>query len=153
MSLASGVSIDDECLTAFNSFRMSGDNKGDKIKFIIFKISDDKKRVVLDEASNEKDYEAFRSKLEAARDAKGNPAPRYAVYDVEWDSGEGQRSKIVFISWVPSDTPTLWSMIYASTRENLKNALNIHNSIHADDKGDIEWNTLLKEASGGKAGK
>ncbi|KAL5356028.1 hypothetical protein BJX96DRAFT_93431 [Aspergillus floccosus] len=91
MSLASGVSIDDECLTAFNSFRMSGDNKGDKTKFIIFKISDDKKRVVLDEASNEKDYEAFRSKLEAARDAKGNPAPRYAVYDVEWDSGEGQR--------------------------------------------------------------
>ncbi|GKZ40030.1 hypothetical protein AbraIFM66950_002026, partial [Aspergillus brasiliensis] len=62
-------------------------------------------------------------------------------------------SKIIFISWVPSETPTLWSMIYASTRENLKNALNIHTSIHADDKGDIEWKTVLAEASGGKAGK
>ncbi|KAL4894741.1 hypothetical protein BDV59DRAFT_163658 [Aspergillus ambiguus] len=153
MSLASGVSIADECMTTFNAFRMSGDNKGDKIKFIIFKISDDKKSVVLDEASTEKDYEAFRTKLEAAKDANGKPAPRYAVYDVEWDSGEGQRSKIMFISWVPTGTPTLWSMIYASTRENLRNALNIHTSIQADDKGDIEWNTVLKEASGGKAGK
>lgn len=48
---------------------------------------------------------------------------------------------------------TQWSMIYASTRENLKNALNIHTSIHADDKSDIEWKTVLAEASGGKAGK
>lgn len=46
-----------------------------------------------------------------------------------------------------------WSMIYASTRENLKNALNIHTSIHADDKSDIEWKMVLAEASGGKAGK
>lgn len=44
-------------------------------------------------------------------------------------------------------------MIYASTRENLKNALNIHTSLHADDKSDIEWKTVLAEASGGKAGK
>lgn len=42
-------------------------------------------------------------------------------------------------------------MIYASTRENLKNALNIASSIHADDKGDIEWKAVLSEASGGKA--
>lgn len=44
-------------------------------------------------------------------------------------------------------------MLYASTREVLKNALNIPISIHADDKADIEWNTILSEASGGKAGK
>ena len=44
-----------------------------------------------------------------------------------------------------------WSMIYASTREVLKNALNVVTSIHADDKSDIEWKTVLKEASGGKA--
>ncbi|OJK01521.1 actin-binding ADF family protein [Aspergillus brunneoviolaceus CBS 621.78] len=155
MSLASGVSIADECITAFNDFRMSGGSKTDKTKFIIFKIADNKKEVVIDESSKDEDYEVFRSKLEAAKDSKGNPAPRYAVYDVEYElgGGEGKRSKIIFISWVPSDAPTLWSMIYASTRENLKNALNIHNSIHADDKSDIEWKTVLAEASGGKAGK
>lgn len=107
---------------------MSG-NKANKTKFIIFKIADNKKEVVIDEVSQEEDYEVFRSKLDAARDSKGNPAPRYAVYDVEYDLGGGEgkrydclcrsemawasvadricRSKIVFISWVPSDTPTL----------------------------------------------
>ena len=42
-------------------------------------------------------------------------------------------------------------MLYASTRETLKNALNIHQSIHADDKSEIEWKNVLEEASGGKA--
>ncbi|KKK16854.1 hypothetical protein P175DRAFT_0497777 [Aspergillus ochraceoroseus IBT 24754] len=153
MSLASGVTVQDECITAFNSFRMTGGTKGSKPKFIIFKISDNKKEVVVDEVSEEQDYEVFRNRLEAAKDARGNPAPRYAVYDVEYDlgGGEGKRSKIVFISWVPSETPTLWSMIYASTREVLKNALNVVTSIHADDKSEIEWKAVLAEASGGKA--
>jgi cofilin len=151
MSLASGVTINDECITAFNDFRMS---RG-KTKFLIFKIADNRREIVIDEVSQNPDYEAFRSTLEAVKDAKGHPAPRYAVYDVEYElgGGEGKRNKIVFISWVPTDTPTFWSMLYASTRENLKNALNIHSSIHADDKSDIEWNSILFEASGGKAGK
>ncbi|PKY08999.1 cofilin [Aspergillus campestris IBT 28561] len=155
MSLASGVAVADECVSTFNEFRMSGNKHGEKTKFIIFKITDDKKQVVIDETSSDQDYEVFRGKLESARDAKGNPAPRYAVYDVEYDlgGGEGKRSKIIFISWVPSETPTLWSMLYASSRETVKNALNLSTSIHADDKSDIEWKTVLAEASGGKAGK
>ncbi|EPS32321.1 hypothetical protein PDE_07281 [Penicillium oxalicum 114-2] len=151
MSLASGVSVQDECLTAFNEFRLS---KG-KTKYIIYKISDNKRDVVVDAVGHDQDYEVFREQLAASKDSQGRPAPRYAVYDVEYDlgGGEGKRSKIIFISWVPSDTPTLWSMIYASTREVLKNALNLSASIHADDKSDIEWKTVLSEASGGKAGK
>lgn len=154
MSLASGVTVQQDVLDAFNDFRMSGNSKGNKTKFIIFKIADNKKEVVLDEVSQETDYEVFRNKLDSARDDKGNAAPRYAVYDVEYElPGEGKRSKIVFISWVPTETPTLWSMLYASTRENLKQALNMTTSIHADDKSEIEWKTILSEASGGKAGK
>jgi cofilin len=151
MSLASGVQVQDECITAFNEFRLSHG----KTKFIIYKISDDKKSVVVDEVGHDQDYEVFRSKLDAAKNANGAPMPRFAVYDVEYDlgSGEGKRSKIIFISWVPSETPTLWSMIYASTREPLKSALNVSTSLHADDKSDIEWKQVLNEASGGKAGK
>lgn len=82
------VSIKDECLTAFNEFRMSHG----KTKFIIFKVADNKKEIVLDDVSQDQDYEAFRSKLGDARDDKGNPAPRYAVYDVEYElPGEGKR--------------------------------------------------------------
>lgn len=52
-----------------------------------------------------------------------------------------------------TDTEPQWSMLYASSRETVKNALNLSTSIHADDKSDIEWKTVLAEASGGKAGK
>ncbi|BCS20222.1 actin-binding ADF family protein [Aspergillus puulaauensis] len=153
MSLASGVSIQDECLTAFNNLRMTGGTKGAKPKFIIYKISDNKKEVVVEHVSEDPDYEVFLQKLENAKDSNGKPAPRYAIYDVEYDlgEGEGQRSKILFISWVPEGTSTIWSMIYASTREVLKNALNVHTSIHADDKGDLAWKAVVAEASGGKA--
>jgi cofilin len=40
-------------------------------------------------------------------------------------------------------------MLYASTMESLKKALNIGIFIHADE--DIEWEELVKAASGGKA--
>lgn len=63
-----------------------------KTKFIIFKVADNKKEIVLDDVSQEQDYEAFRTKLGDSRDDKGNPAPRYAVYDVEYElPGEGKR--------------------------------------------------------------
>ena len=67
--------------------------KGDeKLKYLIFKISDDKKRVEVADSGNEPDYEVFREKLVNSKDSKGKPAPRYAVYDVEYDlGGEGKR--------------------------------------------------------------
>jgi len=42
-------------------------------------------------------------------------------------------------------------MLYASTMESLKKALNIGIFIHADDIEDIELEELVKAASGGKA--
>lgn len=42
-------------------------------------------------------------------------------------------------------------MVYASSRETLKNALNgIAMSLQANDPGELEWSDLLKEASKGK---
>jgi cofilin len=46
----------------------------------------------VDETSTAKDYEVFRQKLSAAVDKDGSPAPRYAIYDMEYDLGsEGKR--------------------------------------------------------------
>lgn len=41
-------------------------------------------------------------------------------------------------------------MLYASTKEQLRKALDVKVSIHADDLHDIEWKTILREASGGR---
>ncbi|KAK2772111.1 hypothetical protein FQN52_005692 [Onygenales sp. PD_12] len=141
----SGVSVSRECMDAYDQLRSR------KLKWIIFKISDDKKDIVVEDSSTDTDYEAFRKQLSETKDSKGKPAPRYAVYDCEFDlGGEGIRNKIIFISWVPSGTPTFSSMIYATTRETLKNALNPHTSIHADDNDELEWKNLYDAGMTGK---
>lgn len=60
--------------------------------FIIYKITEDYKNVEVEESSSEGNYEIFHQRLVSAVDSAGQPAPRYAVYDVEYDLGpEGKR--------------------------------------------------------------
>ncbi|KAJ4018101.1 hypothetical protein NW766_004177 [Fusarium irregulare] len=145
------VSIDRECIVAASALHF---NSGNKVKFVIFKITNDEQKVVLEETGFETDYEIFRQKLLSAVDGSGKPEPRYAIYDVDYDLGEdGKRTKTVFISWVPQNSPIKLRMLYASTMESLKKALNIGVFIHADGHEDIEWPELIQAASGGKAKK
>ena len=67
--------------------------------------------------------------------------------------GQGYYSQlIVFFSYGISDlTGKQLRMIYASTVEQLKRALNLGSSIHADNSDEIEWDTLLRGVSGGRA--
>ncbi|RMJ17418.1 hypothetical protein BHE90_009725 [Fusarium euwallaceae] len=149
MSIPSGVKIQDECIAAVNELRSRRD--AEKPHFIIFKISDDERNVVVDEVSPDKDYELFLSRLSSATDPKGKPTPRYAAYDVEYDLGdEGKRVSTVFIAWVPAGTSIKSRMLYASTKEQLHKALNIGVSIHADDLDDIEWHSVVKRVSRGR---
>jgi len=146
----SGLSVNPDCVTAFNELKLG---KGGP-KYIIYKISDDQKEIVVDEIGKEADYNAFREKLVAAKDKNGKSRPSYAIYDVEFelDGGEGKRSKIAFITYINQDDSAVKSrMIYASSRETLKNALNgIAMNWQANDPGELEWADLLKEASKGK---
>ena len=98
-------------------------NSGNKVKFVIFKITNDEQKVVLVETGFETDYEIFRQKLLSAVNGSGKPEPRYAIYDVDYDLGvdgkryvwlrypilgvnsNGSRTKTVFISWVPQNSP------------------------------------------------
>jgi cofilin len=82
---------------------------GKDVKWIIFKISDDGKEIVVEEASTDKDYSVFREKLinSKSKNKRGEECvgARYAVYDVEYDAPNdgGKRAKITFIAWVPDD--------------------------------------------------
>lgn len=82
------VQIQDDCITAFQDFSRSHG----KTKYIIYKIADDKKSVVVDSVGKDQDYEVFRNELADAKDSQGRASPRYAVYDVEYEiAGEGKR--------------------------------------------------------------
>lgn len=81
-----------------------------KVKYVIYKITDDLKQIVVEEQSEEEDYEIFREKLASAKDAKGNPAPRYATYDVEYDLGGGEGKRYVppiYLSSTEREPPPL----------------------------------------------
>lgn len=49
-------------------------------------------KIVLDEASVEEDYDKFLAKL-PENDG------RYAVYDFAYSTSDGERNKLVFVSW------------------------------------------------------
>jgi len=148
----SGVSVAPECISAFNELKL-----GKSLKWIIYKISDDYKEIVVEETSKEDNYEAFREKLINAKsnDRRGNPGVggRYAVYDVEYDApnGEGKRNKITFISWVPDDATQYPRMMYSSSKEAIKRSLNgLAIDIQANDADDIEQSEIIKRASSGR---
>lgn len=149
----SGASVAQECVTAYNELKL---NK--KYKFIIFKLSDDDKEIVIEESSNEKDWEVFREKLinatSKSKSGSVGKGPRYAVYDFEYSlsSGEGVRNKITFLAWSPDDAPIKAKMVYASSKEALKRALTgIAIELQANDTDDIEYDTVLKTVSKGLA--
>lgn len=152
---SSGVSVAPECIQAFNELKL-----GKSTKWIIFKISDDWKEIVVEETSTDPDYSKFREKLVTAqsKSKRGDSAPlgvggRYAVFDVEYDAaeGEGKRSKITFISWVPDDAPQYPRMMYSSSKDALKRALNgLAADIQANDADDIEHDSVVSRVSKGR---
>ncbi|KAK8039051.1 cofilin [Apiospora rasikravindrae] len=150
----SGATVSQECITAFNDLKLSK-----KYKYIVYKLSDDNREIVVEEASDDKDWENFRSKLVNAqtksKSGSVGKGPRYAVYDFEYNlaSGEGSRNKITFIAWSPDDAGVMAKMVYASSKEALKRSLNgIATELQANDQDDIEYDTVLKIVSKGLAG-
>jgi len=149
----SGVAVSPDCISKFNEMKL-----GKKIKYIIFKLSDDYKEIVVEETSESADWDAFREKLVNAK-AKSKSgaqvkAGRYAVYDFQYDlaSGEGSRNKITFIVWSPDDANVFAKMVYASSKDALKRSLpGISTEFQANDEDDIEYQTVLSKVSKGLA--
>ncbi|KAI0205624.1 cofilin [Astrocystis sublimbata] len=149
----SGATVSQECITAFNELKLAK-----KHKYIIFKLSDDNREIVIEDASSDPDWEVFREKLIKATSKTKTGAvskgPRYAVYDFEYDlaSGEGSRNKITFIAWSPDDAGVMPKMVYAASKEGLKRALNgVAIELQANDADDIEHSSVLKVVSKGLA--
>ncbi|RSL97374.1 Cofilin [Fusarium oligoseptatum] len=150
----SGATVSQDCITAYNDLKL---NK--KYKYIIYKLSDDYKEIVVEHASEGKDWEEFREKLinatSKSRTGAVGKGPRYAVYDFEYSlaSGDGIRNKLAFIAWSPDDAGIQPKMIYASSKEALKRSLTgIAVELQANDNDDIEYDPIIKTVSKGLAG-
>ena len=84
-----GVKVSDAAIDFYQEFKKSTN----KEKFALFKISDDGKVIILEQSSDNSDFEYFRSLLPADEG-------RFAIYKYEYTTSEGRLTeKLVFIAW------------------------------------------------------
>ena len=86
--------------------------------FIIFKITDDKKNIVIEEkGAKGSSFADFCSKLP-------DGDCRYAVLDVEINTKSGATTnKLIFVAWSDDNASIKPKMLYASSKDALKKAL------------------------------
>lgn len=118
---------------------------GKKFRFVIYRLNDKNSEIIVDETSNDSDYDTFLSKLP-------EDDCRYAVYDFEYEigGGEGKRAKILFFIWSPDTASIKKKMIYASSKDSLRRALNgIAHEIQGTDLTEVEYDAILEKVSRG----
>ncbi|KAL9099266.1 MAG: hypothetical protein Q9163_005208 [Psora crenata] len=148
-----GVTIATECMDKYQ------DLKDGKLRYVIYKISDDNKQIVVENTSPDPNWEEFQQKLldaKASHKGKEGKGPRYAVYDFRWEieevEGTRNRTMVMFISWSPDEGALVAPrMIYAASKESFKNALNgLAGEIQANRQDDIEYDTIFEKYLKGK---
>lgn len=89
------VTVAPECITKFNELKL-----GKAHTYIIYKLSDDLKEIVVEETGSDKNWEVFQKKLMNARSphkGKDGKGLRYAVYDFQYDLAGGEGTRCVLI--------------------------------------------------------
>ncbi|KAF8925650.1 hypothetical protein EDD21DRAFT_436193 [Dissophora ornata] len=111
-------------------------------KFIIYKISDDSKEIVVETTSNDGDYEQF-LKCFPKDDC------RFAICDFQYEN-EGNHSKILFYTWAPDIASVKSKIIFASTRSSFRRSLiGVEGDIQASDYDEISYEAVLEEITKG----
>lgn len=89
--LLSRVSINPECVLKYNELKLEK-----KLKYIIYRLSDDYKEIIVEDASSDGDWEIFQGKLlnaKASHKGREGKGPRFAVYDFEYELGGGEGTR------------------------------------------------------------
>lgn len=86
MHVRNSISVNPDCVERFNDLKLG---RG-QVKYIIYRISDDAKEIIVDDVGNDPDYNIFREKLIAAKEKSGKSRPSYAIYDLEFELSEGE---------------------------------------------------------------
>ncbi|KAK9464997.1 hypothetical protein V1512DRAFT_242851 [Lipomyces arxii] len=134
----SGVALNNECQSAFQELKL-----GKVTKFIIFALNDKKTEIIVAKKSADPSYEEFLAEL-PENDC------RYAVYDFEYElpNGEGKRSKICFFIWTPDTAPVRSKMVYASSKDAIRRALNgIAAEVQGTDFSEVAYESVLERVA------
>eukprot|EP00914_Ancora_sagittata_P022582 GHVO01044837.1.p1 GENE.GHVO01044837.1~~GHVO01044837.1.p1 ORF type:complete len:132 (+),score=26.79 GHVO01044837.1:42-437(+) len=102
--------------------------------FIIMKIDDAQKYIVVDKAGLKKDYPDFASFLKVLP----KDDARFAVVEV------GPKRKLCFVLWAPDGASVKAKMVYAASQKAIQNTLDGHAKyIHASDLSDLDEKQII----------
>ena len=132
---STGVVVDDEVSTTFQSFKLQ---QGEKLRYYVYMIKDKKTIVIETKGERTKTYEDFCEAL-PENDC------RYGLIDLEFTTDDGRpTSKLVLLTWNPDTASVRNKMLYSGSKESLKTALNgvgIH--INATDASELDLETSI----------
>jgi len=123
-------------------------------QYMLLKLSDDykelkitktvPKKVVEDEVKSKQVYDEFIQEFE----------PKvccYAIFDFHYKEGEGDRDKLIFLSWCPNTASIKQKMTYSSCREDIKKKLlGIAQEIQATDDDELSFSTVKSKLVTGR---
>jgi len=122
----SGVTVEDACVHAFEAMKTKR-----AYKYVTFALSSSMDMIVVDKkvehtsgseaVTTEEDYEEFFEHMKSVHESRDC---RYAVYDVQYQTSEGgRRGKLAFIHFCPDEASIKRKMLYASSKDALKEKL------------------------------
>lgn len=142
--MSSGIDVDKEVITKITEMKMKSTHK-----WRTFKLSDDLKQIIFDEAAGPKET------LEREDDEKEfallkatlTDEPRYIVYDFQFRrKDERMLKKLAFINWCSDKTTVKKRMLYASSKQAFKtSALGHMLEFQANDMDMLDYDTIANE--------
>ncbi|KEG14915.1 cofilin/actin depolymerizing factor [Trypanosoma grayi] len=128
----SGVSVSDECVTALTDLRHK------KSRYVILHIVDQKTIAV-------KEVGARNATFQQLVDAIDKSSPCYAAFDFEYETDEGNRDKLILISWNPDSGAPRTKMLYSSSRDALNAPTEGFQPIQANDLSELDYNDVVRK--------
>ena len=130
--MTSGIGVSSEIVEEWSKFKVQSSST----RYITMKMNDDMTEVVLD--SKAADGAAYEDFVKYLNDTFPNE-PRYAVVRFNYTMEDGgDREKLIFVLWAPDSSKIKPKMLYASTKDPVKKALQgIGIEVQATDAGEI----------------
>lgn len=134
---ATGVTVRDDVVEQFNAFKLKREPYN--YRYYIYKISDTGKEIEIESfGGRDETYEDFAEKLPPNE-------CRYGLFDLDFNTPDGRpTSKLVFIAWTPDTDKIKNKMLYAGSKDALKNALvGVGCHLQATDQSELELETVI----------
>ena len=128
----SGVAVDSDVVTEYIALKRS------KSQFLVCRVADQLGRIVVEHSGPKgAPYDSFVACLPDAD-------CRYAVWDHALENNDGCKiTRLVFVLWSPDNAPLKSKMLYASSKDFLKQQLDgIGVELQATDESEVEFESM-----------